>query len=324
MTEYGYTLMGEQAGPRQLVQDAVRAEAAGFDFAACSDHYNPWLAEQGHAPHAWPVLGAVAQMTERMRLMSFVTCPTRRYHPVLVAQQAATVGLLSGGRFTLGLGGGENLNEHVVGGWPHVRVRHRMLAEAVQIIQALLTGQRIHYDGEYFEVPEAYLWDRPVEGVPIGVAVSGPDSCRLAANYADAMIATEPKASLVQEFEAQGGVCRPRYGQVPVCFGPDEAQCRRVVYEQFRWNWLGWPVNSELPDPAAFASATASVTEEQAAAPMACGPDLDRHVAAVRAYEAAGFTHVALLQVGGEGQADFLDFAEKELLPALRTGPAPS
>jgi G6PDH family F420-dependent oxidoreductase len=319
MAQFGYTLMGEQAGPRQMVRDAVRAEAAGFDFTVASDHYNPWLEQQGHSPYAWAVLGAVAHATGRMGLMSFVTCPTRRYHPAVVAQKAATVGLLCEGRFTLGLGAGENLNEHVVGGWPHVRVRHRMLSEALQIIQPLLTGQTVHFDGEYFEVPEARLWDRPVEGVPIAVAVSGPDSCRLAATYADAMIANEPKVGLIRQFEASGGVRRPRYGQVAVCYGADERRCRRLVREQQRWFGLGWPVNAELPDPAAFASASALVTEEQVAEQIPCGPDPRRHVDAVRTYLQAGFTHVAVVQIGGENQDEFLDFAEKELLPTLRS-----
>ncbi len=319
MAQFGYTLMGEQAGPRQMVRDAVRAEQAGFDFAVASDHYNPWLEEQGHSPYAWAVLGAVAHVTERMGLMSFVTCPTRRYHPAIVAQKAATIGLLSGGRFTLGLGAGENLNEHVVGGWPHVRVRHRMLSEALQIIQGLLTGQTVHFEGEYFEVPEARLWDRPAEGVPIAVAVSGADSCRLAAMYADAMIATGPKSELINEFEASGGVRRPRYGQLALCYGPDEARCRRIVHEQHRWYGLGWPVNSELPNPTAFASASEMVTEEQAAQQIPCGPDVQRHADAVRAYLEAGFTHVAVVQVGGDNQDEFLDFAEKDLLPVLRS-----
>src|SRR3954471_21559023 len=137
MTEYGYTMMTEQAGPKQLVDDLVKAEEAGFDFEVCSDHYFPWLESQGHSPYAWSVLGAVSQVTERVEMMTYVTCPTRRYHPAVVAQKAATMGLLSNGRFVLGLGAGENLNEHVVGPWPGVDVRHEMLAEAVDIIDAL-------------------------------------------------------------------------------------------------------------------------------------------------------------------------------------------
>jgi len=319
VTTFGYTLMCEQAGPTQLVDDAVRAERAGFDFAAVSDHYYPWLREQGHSPYAWSVLGAAAYATSRIGLMSFVTCPIRRYHPAVVAQRSATIGVMSEGRFTLGVGAGENLNEHVVGGWPHVAQRHDMLVEALDIIRPLLAGDTVHHGGEYFEVPEARLWDRPAEGVPIAVAVSGPESCRLAANYADAMISTEPRAGLIREFENSGGVRRPRYGQVALCYGPDEQECRRRAHEQQRQFGLGWPVNAELPDPAAFAAASATVSEDQVAAQIPCGPDTQRHVDAVRAYLDAGFTHVAVIQVGGEHQDEFLDFAEKELLPALRS-----
>src|SRR5689334_22642678 len=145
MAQIGYTLMCEQSGPRELVRDAAAAEQAGFDFEVMSDHYFPWLDSQGHSPNAWPLLGAVAHATRRVELMTYVTCPTMRYHPAVIAQQAATVSLLSGGRFTLGLGAGENLNEHVVGrGWPPVNVRHEMLGEAVDIISELLTGTYVN------------------------------------------------------------------------------------------------------------------------------------------------------------------------------------
>jgi len=318
MAQIGYTLMGEQCPPRQLVDDAVRAERAGFDFAVCSDHYNPWLQVQGHSPYAWAVLGAVAYATERMELMSYCTCPTRRYHPAVVAQKAATLGLMSQGRFTLGLGAGENLNEHVVGGWPHVNERHEMLTEALEIIRSLLSGERLHYVGDHFQVPDAVLWDRPTDGVPIGVAVSGPDSCELAGLYADLMIATEPKAELVRAFEADGGAGKPKVGQVPICYGQDEHECRRIAHEQFRYFGMGWPVNSELPDPRAFALASASVTEEQVGKTIACGPDTKKHVDAITRFLDAGFTHVAVIQIGGDKQSEFIDFAERELLPALR------
>jgi G6PDH family F420-dependent oxidoreductase len=318
VASFGYTLMGEQAGPTQLVDNAVRAEAAGFDFAVCSDHYYPWLAEQGHAPYAWSVLGAAAYATSRIELMSFVTCPIRRYHPAVVAQKAATVGLLSEGRVTLGLGAGENLNEHVVGAWPHVTQRHDMLEEALAIINALLDGETVRHNGEYFDVPEARLWDRPETGVPVALAVSGPSSCELAGEHADAAVVTEPKAHLLELFDQAGGRGKPRYGQVPVCYGPDEAQCRKIAHEQFRWSGLGWPVNAELPDHTSFAAASAAVGEEDVAEAITCGPDLDRHVRAVAKYLEAGCTHVALIQVGADGQDAFLDFAERELLPALR------
>jgi G6PDH family F420-dependent oxidoreductase len=316
MADFGYTLMCEQAGPNQLVDDAVRAERIGFDFAVISDHYNPWLPEQGHAPYAWSVLGAVAHVTSRMDVMSFVTSPIRRYHPAVVAQKAATVGVMSEGRFTLGLGAGENLNEHVVGSWPHVRQRHDMLVEALEIIRLLLAGQTVHYGGEYFEVPEARLWDLPEEEVPMALAVSGPASCELAGEYTDAMIAIEPKPELIRMFDEAGGSGRPRYAQVPVCYGEDEARCRKLAREQWRWAGLPWSVNAELPEPRSFAAVSQSRTEDAQLVP--CGPDLDRHLQAVRTYLDAGFTHIALVQVGAGEQDAFLDFAERQLLPALR------
>jgi G6PDH family F420-dependent oxidoreductase len=216
--QLGYTLMTEQSGPRELVGYAVRAEELGFDFAVCSDHFFPWLDEMGHAPNAWVTLGAVAQATSRIDLMTYVTCPTMRYRPAVVAQQAATLGLLSDGRFTLGLGAGENLNEHVIGeGWPPVAVRHEMLAEAVQIIKNLLAGDGYTtFHGEYFDVDGGRLWDIPDGGVPIGIAVSGEESCALAGEHADLMIAVEPQPELGEMFDAAGGGGKPRIGQLPV------------------------------------------------------------------------------------------------------------
>src|SRR5919202_6474544 len=181
MTEFGYTMMTEQSGPKQLVTDLVRAEEAGFDFAVISDHYFPWLESQGHSPYAWSVLGAAVEATQRIPVMTYVTCPIIRYHPVVIAQAGATVQLLSEGRFTLGLGSGEHLNEHVVGGgWPPVDVRHRMLREAVEVIRELWQGGYVNYDGEFFDVQSAKIWDLPGELPPIGIAVSGSQSCRLA------------------------------------------------------------------------------------------------------------------------------------------------
>lgn len=316
MTNIGYTLMTEQRGPRELVDDAVRAEAAGFGFAVCSDHYYPWLAEQGHAPFAWSVLGAAAHATERIPLVSFVTCPTMRYHPTVVAQMAATVGVMSQGRFTLGLGAGENLNEHVVGAYPQAVQRHAMLSEALEIIGPLLAGEVVHHLGEYFEVPEARLWDLPDERVPIAVAVSGPSSIRLAARHDAALIAVEPKRELIEQYADAGGA-GPRYGQVAICWGPDADECARIAHDQFRWFDLGWAVNAELPHPRSFDAATTAMTPGMVAEKISCGPDVNKHVAAVRQFVDAGFTDVAVIQIGGDSQPDFLDFAGKELLPAL-------
>ncbi len=319
MTQFGYTMMGEQAGPKQLVRDVAHAEAAGFDFSVISDHYFPWLDAQGHSPYTWSVLGAAAQATEHIPLMTYVTCPIRRYHPALVAQKAATIQLLSDGRFTLGLGAGENLNEHVVGGgWPIAPVRHEMLTEAVEIIRALWSGESVSYRGKHFDVESAKVWDLPETAPPIGIAVSGPASCRLAGQHADVMIAVQPEEQLGEMFDAAGGRGKPRVGQIPVCYDTDERTAIDRAMEQFRWFTGGWRVNAELPLPASFEQASTTVREEDVSAKMPCGPDVERHVKAIRALEDAGFTHIALVQVGADSQDRFIDWAERELLPALR------
>ncbi len=316
----GYTLMSEQSGPRELVVHAAGAERAGFDFEVVSDHYFPWLDEMGHSPYAWSVLGAVTQVTERVELMTYVTCPLMRYHPAVVAQKAATVDLLSDGRFTLGLGAGENLNEHVVGrGWPPVNVRHEMLEEALTIITKLFDGGYVDYAGQHYRVDSAKVWDLPQNPVPIGVAVSGKQSISTFAPLADHLIAVEPDAELVQQWdEANDNPHSRKIGQLPVCWGPDRDTSIARAHELFRWFGGGWKVNAELPGPAGFAGASQFVTEDDVADSIPCGPDLDAIVKAVRQFEDAGFTDVALVQIGDESQHDFLEFAEEELLPALR------
>ena len=319
MTLIGYTMMCEQADPRQLVRDVVLAEQAGFDFAVISDHYFPWLDSQGHSPYAWSVLGAAAQATDHIPLMTYVTCPIRRYHPAVVAQKAATMQLLSGGRFTLGLGAGENLNEHIVGGqWPLAGIRHEMLTEAVEIIRALWAGGMVTYRGKHFDVESAKIWDRPEMPPPIGIAVSGPDGCRLAGKHADAMIAVEPRPELGELFDQAGGTGKPRIGQIPVSYDPDPQAAVKRAIDQFRWFAAPWTVNSELPLPVSFDAASRHVREDDVTGQMPCGPDVERHVAGVRQFEAAGFTHVALVQVGGDTQEQFISWAAAELLPALR------
>ena len=312
MTRYGYTLMCEQTGPKELVLQARAAELAGFDFAVMSDHYFPWLDEMGHSPHAWSVLGAVAHATDSIGLMTYVTCPIKRYHPAVVAQSAATVSLLSDGRFTLGLGAGEHLNEHVTGGgWPSVNVRHSMLTEAVEIIRLLLDGGYVNYQGRHFEVDSAKVWDLPDEPPRIGIAVSGQQSCELAGALADVMIAVEPRAELGQMFSRHGGEGKPRVGQIPVCFDPDRNAAADRAHRLFRWFGGGWKVNSELPGTSSFASASQHVRREDIAESIPCGDDVDAFVSAVRAFPEAGFTDVALIQIGGENQ-DEIHRVERE------------
>jgi G6PDH family F420-dependent oxidoreductase len=322
MTKFGYTMMCEQSRPDQLVRDVRAAEEAGFEFSVISDHYQPWLASQGHSGYAWSILGAAAQATERIPLMTYVTCPTIRYHPAVVAQKAATVQILSGNRFRLGLGAGENLNEHVVGErWPSVGVRHEMLGEAVDIIAALFDSGgdgTVNYRGDYFDVESARLWDLPDERVPIGIAVSGPDSCQLAGEKADLMIAVQPESALGELFDRAGGSGKSRVGQIALAYDPDKDTAIERAHEQFRWFGLGWKVNADLPNPDSFEAATQFVTPEQVAEALSCGADVDEHVEAVKAFIDAGFDEVALVQIGADSQAQFIAWAEKELLPALR------
>jgi G6PDH family F420-dependent oxidoreductase len=315
--------MTEQSGPRDLVRYAVAAEQAGFDFEVSSDHYSPWLTEQGHAPYAWSVLGAVAHATERVDLMTYVTCPTMRYHPAVVAQKSATMQLLSEGRFTLGVGSGENLNEHVVGeGWPMVDVRQNMLAEAIHLIRELHTGELVTWEGDYFRVDSARIWDVPEDGVPIGIAVSGEKSIEQFAPLGDHLIAVEPNADLVKGWQAtrkDDGASSKTIGQIPICWGRDKGAAVKKAHEQFRWFAGGWAVNADLPTPAGFSGATQLITPDQVAEQIPCGPDFDGIVEAVKPYWEAGFTDIALVQIGDEGQDEFLAEAAKDVLEALRS-----
>jgi len=316
---FGYTLMTEQSGPRELVQYAIDAEAAGFDFEVSSDHFTPWLTSQGHSPHAWTVLGAVAQATSSVELMTYVTCPTMRYHPAVVAQKSATLQILAEGRFTLGVGSGENLNEHVIGeGWPSVQVRQLMLQEAINIIRQLHTGDLITWEGDYFRVDSARIWDVPDQGVQIAVAVSGDSSIDKFSDLADHLIAVQPAAELIQSWDESHGSQSRKIGQIPISWDPDEKTAIERAHDQFRWFGGGWAVNADLPTPAGFEGASQFVRPDDVAASMPCGSDLDKIAAAVKEYLDAGFTDVALVQVGNEGQSRFLDEAARPLLERLR------
>ncbi|MEP6630276.1 MAG: TIGR03557 family F420-dependent LLM class oxidoreductase, partial [Lapillicoccus sp.] len=307
MTRFGYTLMTEQSGPKDLVRYAQAAEDVGFDLAVSSDHYFPWLSAQGHAPYAWTVLGAVAQVTQRIELMTYVTCPTMRYHPAVMAQKAATLQILADGRFTLGLGSGENLNEHVVGGgWPGVDTRQAMLAEAIQVIRALHTGDLVTFRGDYFEVDSARIWDLPEQGVELAVAAGGEKAVSVLAALADHLIATDPSKEIVDAWNAVDGQKEigsgaRAIGQIPVSWDPSStAAAVDRAHEQFRWFAGGWSVNADLPTTAGFAAASQFVRKEDVADSIPCGPDLDAIVEAVKPFWEAGFTDIALVQVGDE------------------------
>jgi G6PDH family F420-dependent oxidoreductase len=320
---FGYTLMCEQSTPRQIIDNCRRAEALGFDFAMISDHFHPWLESQGQSPFTWSVLGALAESTERIELITGVTCPTIRYHPAVIAQAAATIQVMSDGRFTLGIGAGENLNEHVVGrGWPPADVRHEMLAEAVEIMRRLWRGGFQAYRGRHLALQDARLYTLPDSPPPLAIAAGGPQAARLAGEHGDALIATEPRPELVGSFRAHGGEGKRTYGQIAVCWAADEQRAVRTARELWRFSVPGWKVMSELPNPVNFEAATQSVGDDDITSLVPCGPDPGRHAEAIRALVAAGFSDIAVVQVGAE-QEGFLRFWESELAPRLEgTGAA--
>jgi G6PDH family F420-dependent oxidoreductase len=312
--------MTEQSGPLDLIENAVGAEKAGFDFEVCSDHYFPWLTEMGHSPNAWVTLGAVAQATERVGLMTYVTSPTFRYHPAVVAQQAATLQIISGNRFTLGLGSGEALNEHIVAtGWPGANVRQARLVEAVEIISALFDGKPVSYQGEHLQVDSARLWDLPEVRVPIGIAVSGQQSCELFGPLGQVMVGIDPEPELTAMWDRYSTRSSSRkVAQLPVSWDSNVEAATERAHALFRWSLPGWKVNAELPSPAAFSSAAGYTRPEDVAGVIPCGDDVGAVVAAAKKFFDAGYTDLALVQVGPDHQSSFLSAATAEILPALR------
>jgi G6PDH family F420-dependent oxidoreductase len=308
--------MSEEHGPKELVKNARLAEEAGFDFAAISDHFFPWLEEQGHSPFAWSVLGAIAQATKHLGLVTAVTCPTMRYHPAIIAQGAATLALLSEDRFTLGLGSGERLNEHVVGtGWPGIAERHERFCEALDIIQGLLSGELSNYRGKYLSLENARLFDRPGTKPSVIIAAGGPQAAKLAAEKGDGLMATEPRKDIIEAFGRKG----PRYCEVAMCCDANEEKARATAHKYFRWSVTGWPVQAELPDPKGFEAASQHVSVDTVAQKISCGPSPEKHLEAIGKFTQAGFDHIVLVQIG-PNQKYFLDLFQRELGAALRRG----
>ncbi|MCM6776384.1 LLM class F420-dependent oxidoreductase [Nocardia sp. CDC159] len=316
--QIGYKLAAEAFGPGDLIRQAELAERAGFDFVEISDHYHPWLDNQGHSPFAWTVLGAIAARTERIGLATGVTCPTVRYHPAIIAQAAATLALISGGRFTLGVGSGERLNEHVVGpGFPEsVQGRHELLREALEIIRLLWQGGYRSYEGKHLKLSDARVFDLPDELPVIAVAAGGEQAARLAAELGDGLFATEPRADLVETYQRGGGK-GPRYAEVPVAWAPDEHTAARAALETSRWALTGWKVMSELPNPVNFAAASKTVREDDIREQFTCGSDPSAYVEAVRKYTDAGYDHVVLQNAGPDPEG-FIEFFRNDLAARLR------
>ena len=314
MIEIGYSLSSEEHTSKDLVRQAVAAEQAGFGFLGISDHFHPWLDSQGYSPFVWSVLGAIAASTERVQIGTMVTCPMIRTHPAIIAQAAATMGDLMPGRFSLGLGSGENLNEHIVGeGWPRAQVRLEMLEEATEIIRELWGGSLVSYDGAFYTVENARIYTLPEQLPPIYFAAAGPDAATLAGRIGEGIIATSPDAELVTAFKSEGND-GPRLGKLTVCIAESEDEGVRIAHKIWPNSTLKGAFKLELPLPSHFEEATANTTPEQVAEAVLCSRDPQKHIEAIREFEDAGYTRVYVHQVGPDQQR-FLDFYMNEVIP---------
>jgi len=310
--EIGYWLASEEHAPKDLVDNAVRAEEAGFEHVLISDHIHPWVDAQGHASFVWSVIGAIANATSRIRLGTAVTCPLIRVHPVIVAHAAATAQLLLDGRFFLGVGTGENLNEHVLGNrWPRADERLEMLEEAVEIIRKLLGGDYETYRGTHYTVEQAKLYDTPEQPPPIVVAAAASNAARVAASIGDGTMNTVPDEEIVKEYKDAGGG-GPIYGKVVGCFAPDEESAKKYALERQPNAAMGGSLSQDLALPRDFEAIAELVREEDLQGSLVLGRDPAMWREQIDEFDRAGFTHVCLHDVG-PNQAEFVDFAKQFL-----------
>lgn len=314
----GYFLSSEEFDPRELIRQARQAEAAGFQGLWISDHFHPWNDEQGHSSFVWSVIGALAQATSQMKVTTAVTCPTTRIHPAIIAQAAATSAILLEGRFALGLGSGEALNEHVLGDrWPAADERLEMLEEAIEVIRTLWQGGSQSHRGRHYRVENARLYDLPERTPSILVSGFGPKSTRLAARIADGFCTVSPDKDAVAAFRGQAGEGKLVAGGMKVCWGENEAQARARAYKLWPNEQLPGELAQILPTPAHFEQASGLVDEEMVAEAITCGPDLERHLEAIERYAEAGFDELYIQQVGGEHERFFEVYA-REILPRFQ------
>lgn len=315
MTELGYFLSSEEHDGRTLVAHAQAAEASGMTKVAISDHFHPWTDAQGQSPFVWSVIGGIAATTA-LEVTTAVTCPILRIHPAILAQATATSAEMLNGRFRLGVGTGERLNEHVLGQhWPPAEVRREMLGEAVEVLRALWTGDLVNHRGDHYTVENARIYDTPPGDIPVLVSAFGPGSIQLAADIGDGLVHTQPAADAVDGYRSSGGT-GPTVAVTKACWAPTEEEAVKLAHELWRSSGVPGEAMQELANPSHFDQAAELVTPEQTAKAMPCGPDPERHLAALRALVDAGFEEILVSQVGPD-QAGYLDFFERELRPHL-------
>jgi G6PDH family F420-dependent oxidoreductase len=312
----GYFLSSEEYEPAELVRQARLAEDNGMVGLWISDHFHPWLDTQGQSSFVWTTLGAVAAVTQ-LPITTAVTCPIMRIHPAIVAQAAATAGALTEGRFTLGVGTGEALNEHILGDrWPNADVRLAMLEEAVDVIRQLFTGEVVDHIGEFYEVEHARLYTLPERPVPIHMSGFGPKSATLAGRIADGFINTQPSKELVAAFRDGGGQGKPMAAGMKVCWAPTRDQGAETAHRVWRNEELPGELAQVLPTPEHFEQASSLITPEMVGKTIACGPDPEPYVEKVMAYADAGFDSLYVQQIGPD-QDEFFTFWTKEVEPLL-------
>jgi coenzyme F420-dependent glucose-6-phosphate dehydrogenase len=318
MAQIGYKLAGEEHGPADLVCNARFAEDAGFSFGMISDHYHPWTGSGGQSPFVWCVIGGIAEATAELQLLTGVTCPTVRIHPAIIAQAAATAATMMPGRFALGLGTGENLNEHILGDrWRPAPVRTEMLEEAVEVIRTLWKGGMQDYYGYFYTVENAQIFTLPRELPPIYIAAEGPVSASAAGRIGDGFINAGRNAEKCLEiFLGTGGEGKPSYLEISVCWAESAETARKTAYEQWPISANTGELNRILPTPAHYEQLAQMATEEDVARHVPCGPDPEVHIRNIEEGIRMGFDRIAIHQIGSQ-QQEFMEFYKNEILPSF-------
>ena len=317
MIKLGYALSSEEHEPNKLIANAQMAERIGFKFLLISDHFHPWVPQQGNSSFVWSVLGGIAQATQRVSVGTGVTCPIMRFHPALTAQAAATVAAMMPGRFFLGLGTGEYLNEHIFGDpWPRIEVRQEMLTEAIHVIRELWKGEEYSYQGTYYTVRDARIYTLPEKLPPIYVAASGPESAELAAEFSDGLISTSSGDEVVKAFQKAGGAEKPRYGMVKVCWAYSQEEARETVKHWWPTSTVSGPLHSDLPTPKHFDDVVEAMGEPKIPEDTILGPNPTSYLKAIQTLQENGYDHIYLHQIGPD-QEGFFKFCKNELMPLL-------
>jgi G6PDH family F420-dependent oxidoreductase len=317
MPKIGYFLSSEEHPPQALIEQARLAEEAGFEALWIADHYHPWNDEQGHSPFVWTVIGGIAQVC-RLPVTTAVTCPTVRIHPAVVAQAAATCATLLEGRFVLGVGTGEALNEHIFGdAWPSADVRIEMLEEAVEVMRELWKGEFTYHRGKHYTVENARIYTLPAEPPKVYVSAFGPKALEAATRFGDGYISTMPDADMVSQWRDKAGPGKPTQGGYKVCYAADEDSAVKTAHRLWANSGVPGELSQVLPSPKHFEQVSELVTEDMTRESTVCGPDVERHVQQFQEFADAGYDEVYVSQMGPDYEG-FFRFYRDEVLPRVR------